>query len=147
MMAAAWIATAVSCSQSWAQLPPITKSGATIGIEDWLQMPATLGGSSRTRINFLREVPDSSNRLWVNDLEGPLYSVNKQTKQITNYLNLKTIIEANGRDFQQTNGLSAGFITFQFHPEFASNGKFYTVHLENQISGIPAPTFSSVPNN
>lgn len=139
-----------ACKESFAQIAaPITKDGTTIEIVDWLQMPATLSGSARTRINFLREVPDGSNRLWVNDLEGPLYSIDKQTKSITTYLNLETIIEAapNNRRFIETGGLSAGFVTFQFHPEFGQQGKpgygkFYTVHLEDQIAGSPPPTFS-----
>jgi hypothetical protein len=125
---------------------PITKSGTTIELDDWLQMPATRGGSARTRINFLREVPDGSQRLWVNDLEGPLYSIDKQTKAITTYLNIETTLQANGRVFIDTGGLSAGFVTFQFHPEFGKQGqpgygKFYTVHLEDQIASSPPPTF------
>lgn len=124
---------------------PITKSGKTIAINDWLQMPATLSGG-RTRINFLREAPDGSNRLWINDLEGQLYSVDKSTKAITTYLNIEDLIEANGRQFIDTGGLSAGFVTFQFHPEFGKHGtpgygKFYTVHLEDQLGSSPAPTF------
>lgn len=135
----------VTVRQASAQITaPITKSGTTIEIEDWLELPNTSGNA--TRINFLREVPDGSQRLWVNDLQGQLYSINKETKAFTTYLNVATTIEANGRDFINSGGLSAGFVTFQFHPEFGKQGqpgygKFYTVHLEDQLASSPPPTF------
>lgn len=125
---------------------PITKDGTAISLADWTQAPGTLSGG-RTRINFLKEAPDNSGRLFVNDLEGVLYSVDKQTGQFTTYLDLDATLAANNRQLQTTGGLSAGFITFEFHPEFASNGKFYTVHLEDETASSPAPDFSSVPAN
>ena len=38
--------------------------------------------------------------------------------------------------------LASGFISFQFDPEYARNGKFYTIHLED-----PALPASNLPDN
>src|SRR5438445_13267254 len=40
------------------------------------------------RINFMREEPAPTRRLFVNDLIGPLYILDKQTKAATTYLDL-----------------------------------------------------------
>ena len=44
------------------------------------------------------------------------------------------------------NGLASGFISFQFDPDYASNGRFYTIHLEDlEIRGGPTPDNTGVP--
>src|SRR5438105_10129989 len=97
------------------------------------------------RISFLREEPGvRKNRLFVNDLNGPLYIVDKETKQATMYLNLNGL-EGQAGIFHRLvidNLLASGFISFEFDPDYARNGKFYTVHLENP--GLPA---SNLPDN
>src|SRR5439155_25083921 len=67
----------------------------TIEIKDYATMPLTgaLDGAGNSagllaRINFLREEPGGGRkRLFVNDLNGPLYIVDKETKKTTTYLN------------------------------------------------------------
>ncbi len=62
---------------------------ATLQISDYLTMPMTgkVNGSDNvaqlTRINFMRPDPANANRFFVNDLNGPLYIVDKTTKAIS----------------------------------------------------------------
>lgn len=101
------------------------------------------------RINFLREEPGGKRkRLFVNDLNGPLYILDKETRKLTTYLNF------NGREgqpgifhnFPYENGFANGFIDFVFDPDYAHNGKFYTIHLEDPaLPGSPVPDPTNFP--
>ena len=123
-------------------------------------MPITgkLDGTGQTdgilaRVNSFREEPGGSGRVFVHDLTGPLYILDKQSKSLTTYLNF------NGRPPRQGQvagglfrklaweiGWAGGLITFQFDPEYLSNGRFYTVHLEDPAVDAPAvPDNTSVP--
>ncbi len=107
--------------------------GLSATIEDVLELPASTGGSfGRARLNFLREVPDGSGRLFVNDLRGPLYVIENGAEQV--YMDL-SVVFANFED----GNLAVGFASFAFHPDFATNGLFYTVHMENVVGGTPPP--------
>ena len=97
------------------------------------------------RINFLREEPGGGRRrLFVNDLNGPLYILDKETKKSTIYLDLNGLAGKRGifhrLSIDQT--LASGFISFEFDPDYAHNGKFYTIHLED-----PALSASDLPDN
>jgi hypothetical protein len=123
----------------------------TLEITDYVEMPITglVDGKGQTdgmlaRINSLREEPGRSTRLFVNDLNGPLYILDKATKQLTTYLDF------NGRDgrpglfhkFAFETGYSNGLNSLQFDPDYTRNGKFYTVHIEDP--SLPA---SNLPDN
>jgi len=124
----------------------------TLEIRDFATMPMTgkVDGKGQimgllARVNFMREEPGGKGtRVFVNDLNGPLYILNKQTGNFTTYLNF------NGRDGQPglfhrlptESGFGNGFISFAFDPDYARNGKFYTVHLED-----PAVDASAMPDN
>jgi hypothetical protein len=107
----------------------------TIQVKDYAAMPITdaasgIGGNSvyLSRVNFLREEPGGKRgRLFVNDLNGPLYILDKKTKAFTTYLNL------NGLFHKLTigRGYANGFVNFIFDPDYARNGKFYTIHIED----------------
>ena len=134
----------------------LSASGAAadlmIELKDYATMPITgaVNGPGNSagllaRINFLREEPGGGrNRLFVNDLNGPLYILDKGSRQTKTYLNL------NGRGGQTgifhrlaiDNLLASGFISFEFDPDYAHNGKFYTIHFEDP--SLPA---SSLPDN
>lgn len=77
------------------------------------------------RINYLGEVPDGSGRTYVPDLNGMLYLVD--AGDVIPYLDVRA---AFAPDFAASVGLGNGFGFVAFHPEFADNGKFYTVHTE-----------------
>ncbi len=78
------------------------------------------------RINFIGQVPDSSGRLYVPDLNGKLYLVVDGTP--VPYLDVAAT--AAGPDFWSGRGLGSGFGFVAFDPHFASNGRFYTTHSE-----------------
>lgn len=129
---------------------PIFAQQLTLEIKDYATLPITGSAEAKdnvssllARINYLREEPGGK-RFFVNDLNGPLYILDKETKKVTTYLNF------NGRDgrgglfhkFRFENGQANGFINFLFDPDYAHNGKFYTIHLED-----PALPGSDMPDN
>src|SRR5260370_20002507 len=124
----------------------------TIEIKDYATMPRTgaVDGPGNSagllaRINFLREEPGGSRkRLFVNDLNGPLYIVDKETKKTTTYLDFNGLPGRPGifHRLAIDQLLASGFISFEFDPDYVHNGKFYTIHLED-----PALPASNVPDN
>jgi glucose/arabinose dehydrogenase len=124
----------------------------TIEIKDYVSMPITgavdgTGNSNSllARINFLREEPGGSKkRFFINDLNGPLYILDKETKELTTYLNFNGLAGQSGLFHRLTidNLLASGFICFQFDPGYARNGKFYTIHWED-----PSIQASNMPDN
>lgn len=122
----------------------------TLRIEDFAAAPISgqiSGGGNPAylaRINFLREEPGDSGRFFVNDLNGNLYTLDKTTREFTSYLNFN----GNGANpglfdrFTTSSGYANGLVTFQFDPKYATNGVFYTVHIED-----PALSGSLLPNN
>jgi hypothetical protein len=100
------------------------------------------------RINGMREEPAPSHRFFVNDLTGPLYILDRQTRRTTPYLDLNGRSPHTGvfRRFTFETGLASGFISFEFDPDYANNGRFYTIHLEDVDPGVPAvPNTASFP--
>jgi glucose/arabinose dehydrogenase len=136
---------------AWGQIAAPIIPGMTVEIADVVQMPDTRGmgqedsrsSNNLARINFLHELPDASGRWLVNDLRGQIYTVDSQTRHVTEYLDV-------GDEFDDfiigPGGLSTGLIAATPHPDFATNGKFYTIH-EEQASDNPAtPDFQAVGN-
>jgi len=87
------------------------------------------------RINHLGEVPGGSGRRYVPDLNGKLYFLPAGGGTPSTYLDVR----ARYPDFYSGKGLGSGFGFVAFHPEFATNGRFYTVHSEafNALSTQP----------
>ena len=123
-----------------------------IEIKDFAPMPVTgaVDGPGNSagllaRINFLREEPGGGRkRLFVNDLNGPLYIVDRETKKTVTYLDFNGLAGHTGifHRLAIDQGLASGFISFEFDPDYAHNGKFYTIHFED-----PTLEASSVPDN
>ncbi len=124
-------------------------------IADYAAMPITglpdgegNNAGAFARINFMRQEPAPARRFFVNDLNGPLYIVDRSTRAVTRYLDLNG--RARGgifRRFTFETGLASGFISFVFDPDYAKNGRFYTIHLEDVDPQVPAvPDNSGVPN-
>lgn len=79
------------------------------------------------RITHLDEVPDGSGRLMVPDNNAILYLVDKESGEYVPYLNVRDQFVDN---FHNSAGLGTGLGAAEFHPDFAENGLFYTVHTE-----------------
>ena len=96
------------------------------------------------RINFLRQEPGEKRRIFVNDLNGPHYILDKESHKTTTYLDLNGLAGHPGIFHRQAIDqlLASGFISLEFDPDYAHNGKFYTIHLED-----PALPASNLPDN
>src|SRR5215471_6016684 len=100
----------------------------TIEIKDYAAMPITgaVDGPGNSagllaRINFLREEPGAGRkRLFVNDLNGPLYILDTDTKKSSTYLDFNGLPGRSGifhrMAFDQL--LASGFISFEFDPDY-----------------------------
>ncbi len=104
----------------------IQADGTTVRAQTIATVPAT-GSGPRTRINYLYHAKDGSNRLFVNDLRGEIFVINPDSGAVSEYLNVADYFT----QFKTSGSLNAGLSTFAFHPDFATNGKLYTVHYEN----------------
>jgi hypothetical protein len=109
----------------------ITKRGIAVEIRNVLRLPDTrsmrpadqdVSPSGWARISYIRDLPDG--RRFVNDSRGLLYVIGSDNQPHV-YANVS---EAFPNAIY--NRLESGFIGFAFHPEFARNGLFYTVHAE-----------------
>ena len=110
----------------------ITKRGVQVEIKDVVRLPDTRGirpadqdvtPAGWARIQFVRDLPDG--RRFVNDSRGFLYLIDA-TNQPQVYVKLDGLFP-----LAVYNRLESGLIGFAFHPEFARNGLFYSVHAES----------------
>src|ERR1051326_5300199 len=140
------IAVMASIMPGWSASPELT-----IEIRDYANLPVTgaVDGPGNSagllaRINFLRQEPGGKRRIFVNDLNGPLYILDKETRKATTYLDFNGLPGKPGifHRLAIDQLLASGFISFEFDPDYAHNGKFYTIHLED-----PAMPASNLPDN
>jgi hypothetical protein len=134
-------------------LRPVAAAEAqlTLELRDYVTMPITgaidgagSNGALLSRVNALREEPGGAARLFVIDLNGPMYILDKKTKKLSVYLDF------NGRDERPgmfhrlliETGLGNGLNGLYFDPDYRRNGRFYTVHMED-----PNTSASNVPDN
>jgi hypothetical protein len=127
----------------WIGLSALASAGEpsrlTLELTDYVALPITgkLDGTGQTdgmlaRVTSMREEPGDRKRFFLNDLNGPLYILEKSSKKLTTYLDFN----GNGRPglFQKLAyevGFANGLNHFQFDPDYQRNGKFYTVHIED----------------
>jgi hypothetical protein len=130
---------------------PTASAQATLEIEDYLVMPMTGlvdgKGSNElllSRVNALREEVGGAKRLFISDLNGPLYILDKDTKKLTVYLDFNGNPGNTGlfRKLTILQGYGNGLNGFYLDPDYTRNGKFYTVHIED-----PALPGSHLPDN
>ena len=129
--------------------PAPTPSTLGLVLEEYAQLPESEPTPAPTdprlmrhnRINYVGEVPDGSGRLYVPDLNGPLYLL--RDGEETLYLDIKERFP----EFFSGRGMGSGFGFATFHPEFEDNGKFYTVHTEDRDAiATKPPTYPNQPN-
>lgn len=123
---------------------PIVKRGIAVEVKDVARLPDTRGlrppdqdvsPTSWARVSYVRDLPDG--RRFANDSRGLLYLIdaNNQPKV---YVDVGAIYSLWARR------LESGLIGFVFHPEFATNGLFYTVHSEGGLGNPKTPDFVPV---
>ncbi len=75
-------------------------------------------------------------------MNGNLYILDKATKKFTSYINFAEIFPR-----YSTNRLTTGVAAIAFDPNYAKNGKFYTVHTEDPSNpGSVQPTNAQLPS-
>jgi Glucose / Sorbosone dehydrogenase len=121
---------------------PIVRGGIAVQIVELARLPDTrairpadqdVRPAGWARINYVRDLPDG--RRFANDSRGLLYFLDSNGQSQV-YVNL-----AETFPFGVYNRLSAGFVSFVFHPEFAQNGLFYTTHTEHAPGNPATPNF------
>src|SRR5215467_111722 len=143
LLLAIWTARAIKAQITSNPIPePIVKRGIAVEIKDLVRLPDTRGvrpadqdvsPSGWARVSYVRDLPDG--RRFANDSRGFLYLIGPNNQpQI--YANV-----AEAFPNAVYNRLESGFIGFVFHPEFARNGLFYTVHAERAMGNPATPNF------
>ena len=121
---------------------PIEKRGLAVEIRDVVRLPDTRGlrpldqdvsPAGWARPNYVRDLPDG--RRFVNDSRGRLYLIGRNN-QVSIYADVAAAFP-----YAVYNRLVSGVSGFTFHPEFARNGLFYTVHGERGPGNPSAPNF------
>ena len=121
---------------------PIEKRGLAVEITEVARLPDTRGirpadqdvkPAGWARVNYVRDLPDG--RRFANDSRGFMYLLSPNAGPQV-YASL-----ADTFPLAVYNRLSSGFIGFTFHPEFARNGLFYTVHGERGPGNPAKPDF------
>ena len=149
----------------WAQYPlqypsnsQITKDGTAILVEDYANPPlsSALGDHAYpppidykgmlARVNTLRSEPANtalaSTRFFVADMNGNLYTLDKASKKFTPYITFPEIFPK-----YATDRFGSGASAIVFDPNYAKNGKFYTVHVEDPGKpGSAEPTNAHIPS-
>ena len=148
----------------WAQYPleypsssQVTKDGTALLVEDYATPPlsSTMGDhpypppidykGMLARVNALRSEPTTaplaSTRFFVCDMNGILYILDKTTKKFTPYITFPEIFPK-----YATDRFGSGVSAIVFDPDYAKNGKFYTVHVEDPSKpGSAEPTNAKTP--
>lgn len=137
----------------------ITNNGAAVLLEDYAVLPLSGRGGSITsfganvnladqlaRPTFLRSEPANAplaaSRFFVTDLNRNLYILDKGSRTFTTYINFQSVF----RKYYNSGGFAGGLNPIAFDPGYATNGIFYTAHLENPaVAGSEAPTNSNLP--
>ncbi len=139
----AFLAAQDATAQITDPLPdPVAKRGLEVEIQDVVRLPRTLGSlhasqdvnpAGWARVSFVRDAPDG--RRFTNDQRGYLYQLHEDG-ELTLYADFAAAFP-----LAVYNRLESGFIGFGFHPEFADNGLFYTVHGEWSFANPREPDF------
>src|SRR5262249_17210376 len=121
---------------------PILKRGLAVEIQELVRLPDTRGmrpadqdvsPAGWARCSYVRASRDG--RRVVNDSRGLLYLIGPNN-QVQVYANVAAVFPN-----AVYNRLESGLIGFTFHPEFARNGLFYTVHAERAAGNPRTPDF------
>src|SRR5262245_51738183 len=136
----------------------VTNNGAAVLLEDYAALPISGRGGSITnfaananladqlaRPTFLRSEPTnaplSAVRFFVTDLNRNLYILVKTNRSFIPYLNFQSVFPR----YYNAGGFAGGLNPIAFDPEYATNGIFYTAHLETNSIINATPVSTNVP--
>jgi len=121
---------------------PIVKRGLAVEVKDVVRLPDTRGlraadldvaPDAWARVSYVRDLPDG--RRFANDSRGLLYLIDSNNQPHV-YADVAAAFPNS-----VYKRLESGFIGFAFHPEFATNGLFYTVCSEIGPGNPKTPDF------
>ena len=121
---------------------PIVKRGIAVELKDFARLPDTralrpadkdVAPNAWARVSYVRDLPDG--RRFANDSRGLLYLFD------TNNTPHVYADVAAAFPLAVYSRLESGFIGFAFHPEFARNGLFYSIHSETGPGNPKTPDF------
>ena len=143
LLAAIWTIGAQEAPITSNPIPePILKRGIAVEIKDVARLPDTralrpgeqdVAPDAWARVSYVRDLPDG--RRFANDSRGILYLIDANNQPHV-YADVAAAFPMG-----IYKRLESGFIGFVFHPEFAKNGLFYTVHSEIGPGNPKAPDF------
>jgi hypothetical protein len=130
---------------------PDVSAQVALEIKDFVVTPITGSVSGKasndvllSRVNTLREEAGGARRLFISDLNGPLYIFDKATKKFVVYLDFNGTEGKTGlfHRLMVKSGYGNGLNGFYLDPDYTRNGKFYTTHIED-----PKLPGSNLPDN
>jgi hypothetical protein len=137
-----WVIQAASTQIADPIHPRVEKRGLMVEIRELTRLPDSrdvrphdqdVNPPGTARVSYVRDLPDG--RRFVNDSRGFLYLLDRDHRPSV-YADVASVFP-----FSVYNRLESGFICFAFHPEFAANGLFYTVHGEWAAGNPAVPNF------
>lgn len=158
VLLAGFLASVPVAAQQYPSGPQITKDGTAILVEDYASVPPSSlrkDGPYPAPVNYQDQLgrpnsfrseppdaPQSKTRFFVIDQNGIIYTLDKTTKKFTPYIDIGKMYPK----FTTDPVYGLGVVSIQFDPEYAKNGKFYTVHTEKpSVSGSNAPGNAFLP--
>ena len=130
---------------------PDVSAQVALEIKDFVVTPITGSVSGKgsndvllSRVNTLREEAGGARRLFISDLNGPLYIFDKATRKFVVYLDFNGTEGKTGlfHRLMVKSGYGNGLNGFYLDPDYTRNGKFYTTHIED-----PKLPGSNLPDN
>src|SRR5687768_9441741 len=144
-------------AQEGSKATPPTFPGLTLELEDSITMPVlgmlegakTPNESAIARVNAIREETGGSHRLFLPVVSGQVLIYDKKTKAFATYLDFNGFGDKRGlfKKFYTLSGYGNGLNGFNLDPDYATNGRFYTTHMEDPSVEAPAgPQNTLFPN-
>jgi Glucose / Sorbosone dehydrogenase len=145
--------------QEYPPSPQIAKDGTAVVVQDYASLPISTARKEAApypppvdytvqlgRPTSFHSEPDGAplakKRFFVVDQNGILYILDKASRQFTPYIDLGKIYPR----FISEPPFGMGFVSLVLDPNYANNGKFYTVHTEKvSMRGSRQPDNASLP--
>jgi hypothetical protein len=134
-------------SSSYPATPQVLNGDIAVRIDDYATMPPPPNLTGRlSRVTAMRfepgDAPQFASRAFVADMKGLLYTLDLDTRSFTTYIDFRLVFAK----FANDPSFGAGLGSLTFHPEYAQNGKFYTVHTEGpSLPGSMVPSAELLP--
>ncbi|MGI9606937.1 MAG: PQQ-dependent sugar dehydrogenase, partial [Acidimicrobiales bacterium] len=110
---------------------PIVDRGVTLEVEPWVRLPDS--GAGRPRLNAIAVAGD---RLFVvEEFDGLIHEISTESDNRSSsvFFDVKSAIAAaTDRSLDNANLVHGGLRGVAFHPDFATNGRFYTSVMETR---------------